>query len=328
MDDTRFENDLGEALRRRAAMADALFDPHSIQAAVMHQGRRGNRRAWARLGLAGAALAVIVLAAVSIGLNFISRDAGGRGMPAATSCDSARWPSTPITCEAAEAEVSWGTTRIDQTRIWLTTLEAVKATLNPRRQIVEPPASTPVWLFVYDGLWTCCLVGEPDGTLSGPNDYSRWIYVADATGPGKGFIYIQDWSGRSVPERMPALSLSPTPTNSSPTIRPLGSGEMALVTQPPVFAPPGVPVVCGGVGLDAVLRADPTDPRLVWLENRLPGYVGARIEAVWPPGYRVRFVPTAEVLDGSGLVMLREGDSVLGACGVGPEGAYLQPPFK
>jgi hypothetical protein len=103
---------------------------------------------------------------------------------------------------------------------------------------------------------------------------------------------------------------------------------MALVTQVPFSAPPGIPIACGGVGLDTILRGDPADPRLVWLENQMPGYVGVRIEAVWPPGYRVRFVPGAEVLDGSGAIVLREGDRVLGACGVGADGAHLEPPFK
>lgn len=126
-------------------------------------------------------------------------------------------------------------------------------------------------------------------------------------------------------------SPSPTPTSveGSPlVILPLGTGEMPLVTQVPFSAPPGVPILCGGVGLDAVLRGDSADPRLVWLENRIPGTTVKRIEAVWPAGYRVRFTPKAEVLDAFDRVMLRDGDAVLGACGVGPDGAHLQPPFR
>ena len=121
----------------------------------------------------------------------------------------------------------------------------------------------------------------------------------------------------------------PAPLTQSPTIiAPFASGELPLVTQAPFNAPPGMPVACGGVGLDAVLRGDRADPRLVWLENHIQGTTVPRIEALWPAGYRVRFSPKAEVLDASDQVVLRDGDRVTGACAFGPEGAYLVAPFK
>ena len=111
-------------------------------------------------------------------------------------------------------------------------------------------------------------------------------------------------------------------------ILPLVTGELPLTTQMPFSAAPGVPILCAGVGLDTVLRGDPTDVHLVWLENHIPGTTVKRIEAVWPAGYRVRFTPKAQVLDASDQVVLRDGDAILGACGTGPHGAYLQPPFR
>jgi hypothetical protein len=94
-------------------------------------------------------------------------------------------------------------------------------------------------------------------------------------------------------------------------------------------------VGCAGVGLDTVVRGSPNDPRVVWLENRLetpPGLPSVpRLEAIWPAGYRARFTPKLEVLDGWGNVMLRDGDAVHGACSVregDPTEYFLVPPFK
>lgn len=113
---------------------------------------------------------------------------------------------------------------------------------------------------------------------------------------------------------------------------PLRPGEYAMATD--LWRPSWLPGACGGVGLDTVVRGSPTDPRVVWLENRThaPGqeYV-PRLEAVWPAGYRARFTPALEVLDGGGDVVLRDGDPVTGACG--PRGGSLSelvmvPPFR
>jgi hypothetical protein len=127
---------------------------------------------------------------------------------------------------------------------------------------------------------------------------------------------------------------TPTPIPSTPpneivgaTLAPLASGEFALANPSPPLGPSGIALVCGGVGLDATLHGDPGDPHLVWLDNTVPDGT-VRVEAKWPPGYRVRFDPRAEVLDGTDHVVLRAGDPVLGACGWGADGAYLQPPFR
>ena len=74
---------------------------------------------------------------------------------------------------------------------------------------------------------------------------------------------------------------------------------------------------CGGVGGGVViLRGDPSDPHLTW-ETALDG--SGRQEVVWPPGYRVRFTPKAEVFDATGGLIARDGDQVPGGgCVVGP----------
>lgn len=113
---------------------------------------------------------------------------------------------------------------------------------------------------------------------------------------------------------------------------PLRPGEYAITTDS--WRPAWLPGACGGVGLDAVVRGGPTDPRVVWLENRThpPGqeYL-PRFEAVWPAGYRARFTPALEMVDGGGDVVLRDGDPVMGACG--PHGGnplelVMVPPFR
>ena len=71
---------------------------------------------------------------------------------------------------------------------------------------------------------------------------------------------------------------------------------------------------CRGVGLDATIRGDPADPRIVWLVTDR----GREIDVVWPPGWAARFTPSLEVLDPAGNVRYHEGDAVTGGCVVGP----------
>jgi hypothetical protein len=107
---------------------------------------------------------------------------------------------------------------------------------------------------------------------------------------------------------------------------PLRPGEYALPTEAPM--PAWMPIGCAGIGLDAVVRGDPSDPRVAWLEDHLvaPGTTTFRqIDVRWPIGYRARFMPKIEILDAWGNVVLRDGDRVTGACsGTEP---YLSPPF-
>jgi hypothetical protein len=109
---------------------------------------------------------------------------------------------------------------------------------------------------------------------------------------------------------------------------PVRPGEYALPTGP---VPVWLSVSCAGVGLDTVVRGSPNDPRVAWLENHLnvPGLPSTpRLEATWPEGYRARFTPNLEVLDGWGNIVLRDGDPVSGSCGEIDGGQFLVPPFK
>jgi hypothetical protein len=110
-------------------------------------------------------------------------------------------------------------------------------------------------------------------------------------------------------------------TTSTPeaSLLPLRPGDVVLVTHRPFDE--AVPMACAGVGLDAVVNGDPTDPRVAWLVNRHPG--AGRIEVAWPPGFRARFVPELEIVDGSGQVRMRQGDHVDGTCGTVEDGAVI-----
>jgi hypothetical protein len=101
---------------------------------------------------------------------------------------------------------------------------------------------------------------------------------------------------------------SPNPPSPRP---PLPDGLIALKTTNWLETPD---TICAGVGLDAVLHGSPNDPYVAWLENRV---VAGRDEIVWPAGYRARFSPNLDILDESGIVVLREGDAISGSCVTG-----------
>ncbi len=111
---------------------------------------------------------------------------------------------------------------------------------------------------------------------------------------------------------------------------PVRPGEYAL---PTTATPWWLRLMCGGVGLDAVVRGSPSDPHVAWLESQItvPGIApGTRENVIWPEGYRARFSPNLEILDGWGMVVLREGERVSGSCGgVADNGdLYMVPPFN
>jgi hypothetical protein len=83
----------------------------------------------------------------------------------------------------------------------------------------------------------------------------------------------------------------------------LVDGSRPLRTQP--SPPPGAAVACMEALASGVLAGDPADPSLVWLTSG-----GERTELTWPPGFRVRFAPDAEVLAPGGRVVAREGRAV------------------
>lgn len=77
----------------------------------------------------------------------------------------------------------------------------------------------------------------------------------------------------------------------------------ALRARPSI--PPGVAVGCMAAVASGTLAAGLDDPALVWLDAD-----GERLDLTWPYGFRVRFVPDAEVLAPGGEVVAREGQAI------------------
>lgn len=77
---------------------------------------------------------------------------------------------------------------------------------------------------------------------------------------------------------------------------------------------------CSGIGLvDAVLHGSATDDRIAWVTRG----TADRLETVWPVDFTATFRPDLEILDASGAVIAREGDTVAGACATLPGGAIF-----
>lgn len=81
----------------------------------------------------------------------------------------------------------------------------------------------------------------------------------------------------------------------------------------------GGTLLCAGRGfIDATIHGSADDAMVVWV-NR----AGARLRLAWPStGYVARFKPALEVVDESGNVLFREGDSVGGGCETADNGIW------
>lgn len=100
-----------------------------------------------------------------------------------------------------------------------------------------------------------------------------------------------------------ALGLVLAACNSAPSAAPTNAaGNLLLPTI-------GMPQACAGVGTEAILAGDPSDPRVAWLVSS-----GTRVDVVFPPGFTARFGPTLEVLNASGAVVAHAGDRIDGYC--------------
>ena len=126
---------------------------------------------------------------------------------------------------------------------------------------------------------------------------SGWMVLDDASGRlrgagGWGFVSATD------------DSYPPSPKPSLP------DGLFALPTTNWLESPDSI---CAGVGLSAVLHGSPNDPHVAWLESNVRSDV-RRTEVLWPAGYRARFSPSLEILNESGIVVLREGDAITAGC--------------
>jgi hypothetical protein len=101
----------------------------------------------------------------------------------------------------------------------------------------------------------------------------------------------------------------------------IGPGRFALPAAN--WQRDGLTLSCAGTGwIGAQIHGSPDDPTVVWVIS-----AGARLRVAWPfGGYVARFTPSLEVLDPSGNVILREGDSVGGGCQTADRGIWQVDP--
>lgn len=132
------------------------------------------------------------------------------GVPPAASCES-QPQDTAITCASVVRMGDQARADVDQLRIWLTTLGAVRSAMDPAQQTPLPADETRVWAMVFDGEWRCCPNAiDENGRPIPATTWTTWLVVAEADREGTGFVYLQDWSDRAVPEHLPA-AVQPVP---------------------------------------------------------------------------------------------------------------------
>ena len=113
---------------------------------------------------------------------------------------------------------------------------------------------------------------------------------------------------------------------TQPTASPAASPIVVKLPTPPGLGPAGI-TTCAGIGLSTVLKGDPVDPRVAWLEP-FGGGADPTVRLLWPPGYAARFDPDLEVLDERGDVVMRAGDFVGEGCVTGRDDVLtVSPPF-
>ncbi len=91
---------------------------------------------------------------------------------------------------------------------------------------------------------------------------------------------------------------------------------VALRTADRGGAPSGGLLCPLGQRIPFVIHGDPASPTHVWGEVTATGRT-VRFEIEWPAGFRARYAPMLEVLDPSGRVVAREGQTVSDAQGGG-----------
>lgn len=180
-----------------AAVGDLPVDHRAIA-------RRARARAAPAVPLGGLVLALLVVGVVALLVRAPVPDAGSSpDRPPASSCAAGDWPSAPVSCDTVFRLGDQAGAQVDRARVWLTTLGAVKAAMDPAQQVSEPADTAEVWVIAYDGRWRCCRNAfDEDGNLIPQVDQTRWLVVAEAAREGTGFIYLQDWSGKPVPDRL------------------------------------------------------------------------------------------------------------------------------
>lgn len=128
---------------------------------------------------------------------------GASGVPPADACAAPASAEPLVTCASAVRLGDQAGARVDRTRIWLTTLGAVRSSMAPVAQVALPDDRSRVWLVVFDGRWDWdSRAVDETGQVLPLERWDRWLVVVEADrGPG-AFVYLQDWTGRPVPERL------------------------------------------------------------------------------------------------------------------------------
>jgi hypothetical protein len=101
----------------------------------------------------------------------------------------------------------------------------------------------------------------------------------------------------------------------------LGSNRFALPAAN--WERDGVTLLCAGVGfVGATINGSPDDPVVVWVDRG-----GTNLRLSWPSnGYVAQFTPLLEVIDPSGQVVFRAGDSVGNGCETADSGVWMITP--
>ena len=118
-------------------------------------------------------------------------------------CDALTSAEPPVSCSSAVRLGSQAGASVERTRIWLTTLGAVRSSMTPVAQVALPDDSTRVWAVVFDGRWDWEGRAFDETGQSLPRQHwERWLVVVEADRDPGAFVYLQDWTDRPVPERL------------------------------------------------------------------------------------------------------------------------------
>lgn len=199
------DGDLNEKYARSRLLAYADAAVTGIAADHRKIAHRARARSAPAVPLGGVVVALLIVGAVALLLRAPVPDAGTDVTRAPVSyCAAGDWPATAISCDTALRIGDQAGAQVDRARIWLTTLGAVKAAMHPTQQVSEPADATDVWVIVYDGFWRCCPDAFDENDKLIPQvDQTRWLVVTEAAKEGTGFIYLQDWTEKPVPELLP-----------------------------------------------------------------------------------------------------------------------------
>ncbi|MBA3779533.1 MAG: hypothetical protein H0X16_09605 [Chloroflexi bacterium] len=185
----------------------AYTDEVVVRTAADHReiARRARARTASVVPLAGLLVVLVLIGAVVLlARPPITNRGSDLGRAPASSCSEGDWPTTAISCDTAFRIGDQAGARVEQARIWLTTLGAVKTSMRPTQQVAEPAETAKVWVIVYHGFWRCCPNAFDEGGKLIPQvDQRRWLVVAEAETEGTGFVYLQDWTGKPVPDLLP-----------------------------------------------------------------------------------------------------------------------------